>query len=402
MQPVLSSHGVDVFNMDARQLARLECDPFDAIVTDPPYELGLGTAGRVHQWDSTGVAFDPAFWRMLLDVVKPGAYLMAFGAPRTWHRLACAVEDAGWTLTDQIAWLYASGMPKGEWGDHAVDRALGVKDDRPSVETSGVLERRRLSQGGYEPKTGEAAQWRGYNPMLKPAWEPILVARAPRNGTLGSCLLDHGTGALHVMAGRLDADMGLLESRYAKNLNHAGSRGGDVYRPGSPRPHAPRLDGRYPSNVAADETAARLIDAPTPFHYTAKAGSGERPSWTGPVTGPLRRDDAWRAACTRLGLDPDARDYPLDMLDDGARRLCAAPRRMHVAHPTVKPLSLMRWLVRLAVPTGGCLLDPFAGSGTTLQAAVMEGFTAVGVERDPIYLPLIRLRLDQPIIQPLV
>ena len=128
MRPAFDYDGSAVYNIDARDLPSVLDGPVDAVVTDPPYELGLGTAGETARWDSTGIAFDPDFWRAILDVMRPGAFLFAFGSPRTWHRLACAVEDAGFLIRDQLCWLYASGMPKGEWGDHAVDRALGVSD----------------------------------------------------------------------------------------------------------------------------------------------------------------------------------------------------------------------------------------------------------------------------------
>ena len=131
--PFLDERGLTVWNTDARRLPDLvAADSVDALVTDPPYELALGSTGVSARWDSTGIAFDPAFWASLLPVMKPGAFAFVFGSPRTWHRLACAMEDAGWRLRDQIAWLYSSGMPKGEWGDHAVDRTLGHRDGRVS------------------------------------------------------------------------------------------------------------------------------------------------------------------------------------------------------------------------------------------------------------------------------
>uniref|UniRef100_UPI00359C468E hypothetical protein n=1 Tax=Bifidobacterium longum TaxID=216816 RepID=UPI00359C468E len=211
MRPFIDHDGLTLYNADARRLPGLLDAPADAIVTDPPYELGLGTAGEVKRWDSTGIAFDPEFWTAMLGMVRPGAFALVFGSPRTWHRLACAMEDAGWLIRDQFCWLYASGMPKGEWGDHAVDRALGVKDDRTGViRDSASLERNVAYTERYEAKTREARPWRGFNPALKPAWEPILVAQRPRESMLGRNLMDHGTGALNVAACALDADMGCV------------------------------------------------------------------------------------------------------------------------------------------------------------------------------------------------
>ncbi|KAB5827969.1 site-specific DNA-methyltransferase, partial [Bifidobacterium adolescentis] len=229
MRPAFDYDGSAVYNIDARDLPSVLDGPVDAVVTDPPYELGLGTAGETARWDSTGIAFDPDFWRAILGVMRPGAFLFAFGSPRTWHRLACAVEDAGFLIRDQLCWLYASGMPKGEWGDHAVDRALGVSDPRASREAgSASLRGRRLKEGAYIPATPEASRWTGFNPALKPAWEPVVVAQRPREAMLGRNLLDHGTGALDVADAAVPADMAELGRRYERNsrLRDGDPRGG--------------------------------------------------------------------------------------------------------------------------------------------------------------------------------
>lgn len=403
--PVFRSDVSVVYNLDARVLPSVlaPCS-VDAVVTDPPYELGLGTAGEVHRWDSSGIAFDPRFWASLLSLVKPGGFLLAFGSPRTWHRLVCALEDAGWLIRDQIAWLYASGMPKGEWGDHAVDYALGLKDDREARDVpSQSFERRRVHDEPYEPQSHKARAFMGVNPALKPAWEPILVVQRPRDGMLlGDTLMTYGTGGLNVKAAAIPADMSTLTHRYRlRHLDSQGARAGqgDTFKHTStPRPHAPRLDGRYPSNVVVDEhVAAALRDAP-PFCYCAKADYRERPVVEDmPVVTPLLRDGAWGAACARLGLDSGADAYPASLLDEPARALCEPLPARRIAHPTVKPLALMRWLVRLATPSGGVVLDPFAGSGATLEAAALEGLHSIGCELSPLYLPLITGRLDKPV-----
>lgn len=353
MIPVFHENNVTVFNTDARRLPDLlPQGGAHAIVTDPPYELRLNMSGGNAHYDATGVSFDPLFWNSLLPLVRPGGFLMAFGAPRTWHRLACAVEDAGWLIRDQICWLYESGMPKGEWAAHAVDRALGVDDTRPvEAPARGVYHRRRAREGAYRPVAEEARAWVGWNPTLKPAWEPILVAQRPREGVLGRNLLDHGAGALHVG------------------------------------------EGAYPSNVIADMCPA--------FMLQSKAPARERPSWQGLAGAPRLRDDAWRRACGRHGLTPDGRDYPLGLFDPDERGLFDRVRVVSYAHPTVKPLALMRRLVHLTVPRGGLVVDPFSGSGSTLEAARLEGVRAVGCDIDPMNLPLIKARLDRPASTPL-
>lgn len=408
MRPFIDERDARLWNADARELPRLlDGEKADAIVTDPPYELGLGTAGDVKRWDSTGIAFDPAFWETMLDIARPGAFMLVFGSPRTWHRLAVAVEDAGWLLKDQFCWLYASGMPKGEWGDHAVDRALGYADPRIGtgrVRDSASLERNVAYDTAYAPQTPEAARWSGFNPSLKPAWEPILVAQKPREARIGRNLLEHGTGALNAAACALDADMAELERRYRLNAT-AGTRGtdprgGGVYRDcgaAAPRPLAPRIPGRHPSDVIMDAAVARMLPSDAPrFYYCPKARDRPLVAETRMVR-PERRDAAWRRSCARLGLFPDAGSYPASLLDPGTLALTVPAGTARLAHPTVKPLDLVRWLTRLACPPGGLVLDPFAGSGTGLEAARAEGMRAAGTELSPKYLPLIRQRLDRPV-----
>ena len=407
MRPFIDHDGLTLYNADARRLPGLLDAPADAIVTDPPYELGLGTAGEVKRWDSTGIAFDPEFWTATLGMVRPGAFALVFGSPRTWHRLACAMEDAGWLIRDQFCWLYASGMPKGEWGDHAVDRALGVKDDRTGViRDSASLERNVAYTERYEAKTREARPWRGFNPALKPAWEPILVAQRPRESMLGRNLMDHGTGALNVAACALDADMGELGRRYRLNATAGGRpdapRGGDTFRDSdTPRPMGPRIPGRHPSNVLMDKAMARLLPADAPrFYYCPKAQ--DRPVRVlERIVRPRTRDKAWKACCARLGLESGADAYPACLLDTAALALTVPAGERRLAHPTVKPLDLTRWLVRLACPPHGLVLDPFAGSGTTLDACRREGLRCAATELDPTYLPLTADRLERPASLPL-
>lgn len=401
--PFLETPDIAVYNTDAHGIPRiLGPKSVDALVTDPPYELGLGTAGRVSRWDSTGIAFDRDFWASMLDVAKPGAYLLAFGGTRTWHRLACAIEDAGWTICDQLAWLYASGMPKGEWSDHAVDRALGNRDTRPVDAIPSVsLERRAERVGEYRPADGRARAWSGFNPALKPSWEPVIVARRPWEGTQGANLLEYGCGALNVAACAIPEDKpGLLDHRYERNsrLRDGDPRGVDTMRDTStPRPKTPRLkNGRYPSNLVVSQPLR--IDADAPRWYFQPKATDRPVVESEPVLGP--RDpgsEEWRTACSRLGLRTDADEYPASTLDADATGLCRGLGERRLAHPTVKPLDLMRWLVRLACPPGGVVLDPFAGTGTTLQAARVEGMRAVGAEYEPDYLPLIRRRLATPV-----
>jgi DNA modification methylase len=338
-----------------------------------------------------------------LRILKPGGHLMSFGGSRTWHRLAAAIEDAGFELRDSIAWLYGSGFPKSLDVSKAIDKAkrrdyvaaavrLGMEvpgrnlddwtkedhspgdrwweafkahlpaDQWQAIEREVIAERSRLATGrvGYgfgeqfadtAPASEDAARWQGWGTALKPAFEPIVVARKPLAGTVAANVLEHGTGALNIDACRVamtteDADF----IRKTARPNSAGqAHTGDVMN----RPAAPTVNvheaGRWPTNVVLDDTQAGASRFFPVFRYEAKAPTAER------------------------------------------------PRDGQVAHPTVKPLDLMRWLVRLVTPPGGTVLDPFAGSGTTAEACVIEGFQCITVEREADYLPLIVARLAKPI-----
>ena len=317
----------------------------DAIVTDPPY--GLGFMGRA--WDALPPGYD--FAVECLRVLKPGGHMLAFGGPRTWHRLACAIEDAGFEIRDSIAWMYGSGFPKSLDVSKAIDKTAGaeVKVGK-AFKVAGEYGGRGLAspEGNYvdpPPATADAARWQGWGTALKPAFEPIVVARKPLNGTVAANVLAHGTGALNVDGCRIGTTETLGR---AKGGWGNAAVGADDY--GNFNSIGVTVEGgRWPANVILDESQAENLGDESRFFYTAKANSHERP---------------------RI---------------DGS------------AHPTVKPLNLMRHLVRLVTPPGGIVLEPFAGSGTTLEACIVEGFQCIGIERDPTYLDLIVQRVSKPI-----
>ena len=329
-------------------LATLPDASVDAVVTDPPYNLtsgkrgGSGTAsvnlntphGRSRigtgngpggfmgqAWDNYD-GFDGGFqgwcqaWATeCLRVLKPGGHLLAFGGTRTWHRLAVAVEDAGFEIRDNLAWLYGSGFPK----------SLNLVD--------------------------ESGERTGQGTALKPAFEPIVMARKPLTGTVAANVLEHGTGALNIDACRIEGGARpLIEADYKPTDNSAYEGRMDGSLQGGSRNAGTTTAGRWPANVILDDSQAEALDGQSGasrFFYVAKAPKSERP------------------------------------VVDG------------VAHPTVKPVSLMSWLVRLVTPPGGTVLEPFAGSGTTVESAMREGFNVVAVEREADYLPLIRARIDR-------
>ena len=378
----------------------------DAIVTDPPY--GLGFMGK--KWD--GLPPSREWAEACYRVLKPGGHIAAFGGTRTWHRLAVAIEDAGFEMRDSLAWLYGSGFPKSHDVGKAIDKLAGVEREvigrtATPFKVDAAAHRGTSLQGsvngdfskqadedGYRytehtaPATPEAEQWDGWGTALKPAFEPIVLARKPlAEKTVARNVLAHGTGAINVDACRIDATgRPLRESRSEPSVSTFGDGLNGSKAVGSTD------QGRWPANVLLDQHAAAWVDEQ----------SGDRPS-SGVYEGDGSRDPGDHATGFGGGNRPAA------MYADkgGASRFfytAKAPKRERpnvggVQHPTVKPLAIMRWLLRLATPPGGTVLDPFAGSGTTIEAALIEGFSPVGIEMEADYLPLIQQRIDRQAAQ---
>ena len=347
-----------------------------------------------------------------LRLLKPGGVLLAFGGSRTWHRLACAVEDAGFEVRDSIAWLYGSGFPKSVDVARAIDARLGDLGARPihgeKTVPDATLVRSAFAGGTYSDRAGAtphrtvpvssaasaaSAAWEGWGTALKPAFEPCVVARRPLDGTVADNVLAHGVGAIHVdvcrihSAGSEGRDYKVRRLKSGSELARTGGpwhseEGGETYV-------GRTKDGRWPTNVVLDDQAARALDAEAP----------ESVSRQGKPRAAARSGEGWGMRST--GAEYDDRGGPSRFFPTFRYEAKASaderPSVDGVSHPTVKPLALMRWLVRLVTPYGGVVLDPFAGSGTTLEAAVAEGMRAIGVEREESYLPLIATRLGRPV-----
>jgi site-specific DNA-methyltransferase (adenine-specific) len=368
----------------------------DAIVTDPPY--GINFMGK--EWDgpggmlgqiATGKEKRGAFayggsrsrdyadndntkfqeWCLLwatelLRVLKPGGHILAFGGTRTHHRLACGIEDAGFEVRDQIQWLYGSGFPKSMNVGKAIDKRAGKKrkvvgKKKASPKGISAAETRSETAAGSfggkskmidvtAPATDAAARWEGWGTALKPANEPIVVARKPFKGTVAENVQEYGTGAINIDACRINTTETI--TNHSRSSKAAVSKGkyGDSKQQKTHQTPGQQL-GRWPANVILDPEAGAMLDEQSGreasrFFYCPKASKAER---------------------TR-----------------GARAN---------AHPTVKPIDLMRYLVRLVTPPGGTVLDPFTGSGTTGIAAGLEGFDFIGIEREPEYCEIAEARL---------
>ena len=454
--------GIQLHHGDCRQvLASLPDCSVDSVVTDPPYELGfMGKA-----WDGSGIAYSVEMWAEVLRVLKPGGHLCAFGGTRTYHRMACAIEDAGFEIRDSLHWVYGSGFPKSLDVSKAIDKRPGVslhlqfarhlaerrqaaglsradvseqvvgtrsgacwnwehhqfpeakwwpalRDllqldskwsaiiDEAEREVVGKSDSTLLAvapgEGRDRPAvqldittaaTDAAKQWEGWGTALKPAHEPIVLARRPLIGTVAANVLTHGTGALNIDGARVEGQGA---------MKWASPRGGIWTTDSSATADLVQNEaGRWPANVIFDTEAGALLDEQAdgasrfftaiewddntdlgidvPFRYVPKPSKQER----------------------NAGLDGLPAVFSPTMNDGIGGKPhnseTATPKQNH--HPTVKPLALMRWLVRLVTPTGGTVLEPFAGSGTTLMACVLEGFNGIGIEMTDEYLPIIEGRV---------
>ena len=359
-------------------------------------------------WDGTGVETDTRLWRECLRVLKPGGHCLAFGSPRTWHNLQTAIEKSGFELRDSIAWLYGSGFPKSLDVSKAIDKAAGAEreviglkaSNRPNV----VGQRPGDSMGGGNygervetaPATPDAERWQGWGTALKPAFEPVVVARKPLEGTVASNVLTWGTGALNIDATRVattDSLGGGANKGMTAETRHEGfarpwmrddeAREAAAARSRENTARAQAL-GRWPANVVLDESQAAALDEQS-GETVSREGKRNAPKGAG-TYGAFAGDDPDRLGHADSG--GASRFFYIAKAASAER-----PKKGGIAHPTVKPLDLMRWLVRLVTPPGGLVLDPFAGSGTTLEAAIVEGFRCIGIEREADYLPLIDQRI---------
>ena len=365
-------------------------DCVDSIVTDPPYELGF--MGK--SWDGSGIAYSVEMWSEALRILKPGGHLLAFGGTRTYHRMACAIEDAGFEIRDSINWIYGSGFPKSHNVSKGIDKAAGA--DRNEIigwTNKGMPSGANKAVGhgaGSEPtpitaaSTPAAKQWDGWGTALKPAHEPIVVARKPLIGTVAANVLEYGTGALNIDGSRVGTGTG-----ETKAVNYPDIRGNNYNNASGSVEYTVTDQGRWPANVIFDEDAGVELDAQSGvskdggasrFFYCPKASKAERNAGLEGL--PLVKGGSMNGAETRPNKPTNH------------------PIRQNF-HPTVKPLALMRYLVRLVTPPGGVVFDPFLGSGTTAVATILEGKIATGAELTEDYYPIIEARVAWAQKQPL-
>jgi DNA modification methylase len=402
---------------DCREvMATLDAESVDAIVSDPPY--GLSFMGKGWDHGVPGVEF----WTEALRVAKPGAHLLAFGGTRTYHRLACAIEDAGWEIRDCVMWVYGSGFPKSHDVSKAIDKAAGAErkvvsanpNHRPHSGAIAAAEWFQDRSSGLitAPATDAARQWQGWGTALKPAWEPILVARKPLAGTVAENVLTHGTGGINVDGCRVVTEQVFTSAH--KTLGD-----GIKYGKSKPFPASEMRYGRWPANLIHDGSDEVVGLFPVTKSGGQNATSESQPGYAGGWTRPGGKGhhDSGSAArffyCAKASkADRDEGCEGLELVthqsgmggampvdDDGnARDRFKAQSRNH--HPTVKPTDLMRYLCRLVTPPGGVVLDPFTGSGSTGKAATLEGFRFIGIEREAEYVEIAKARIAAAMPKP--
>jgi len=366
-------------NLDV--LPTLPDNSVDSIVTDPPYELGF--MGK--KWDSSGIAYSVELWQQCLRVLKPGGHLLAFSGSRTYHRMVVAIEDAGFEIRDMISWISNKTFPKSQNIAKAIDKQAKVRD---------------------HVAKGLAQQWDGWGTGLKPTVEPIVMARKPVEGTVANNVLTYGTGGLNIDGSRIGTETITITN----GKGFAGSFDGGVNNNGG-NTHT----GRWPANIIIDEDTAELLDEQS---GQSKSGQNKEVKGTGGIwqkssglpVGPEYGDSGGASRFFYVAkASKRDRNEGLEDLDESVagsydgnitntnRKIGASPDKPNQPaknfHPTVKPTSLMEYLIKLVTPPNGTVLDPFTGSGSTGKAAILQGFDFIGIELTEEYLPIIQGRL---------
>ena len=430
------------------ELKKLDDSSVDAVITDPPYGLSNTKPTQVadvlaawvtgeteavpakrggfmgKDWDS--FVPPPAVWAECMRVLKPGGHMAVFAGARTQDLMGLSIRLAGFEIRDTLGWIYGSGFPKSMDVSKAIDKAAGEEREVIGAKVTGNAKQRTSATGEFAdgnhggqqvvditaPATDDAKRWDGWGTALKPAIEPIILARKPLVGTVANNVLAHGVGGLNIDACRVETSDSLYrETSIAKVV------GDSEIHEGWDRPYrhsqelvdkaneetriksekADRL-GRFPANVLLDEHAAKEMDkqsgnAGGGFGVRGKGGStyangqgfANTLAETGQTVGYGDSGGASRFfPVFKYQAKAPKRERPVIVREDGSK----------IQHPTVKPLALMEWLITLITPEGGLILDPFAGTGTTLQAATNKGFHSIGIEADTDYIQLIHKRLE--------
>ena len=401
-------------------LETIEPNTIDSIITDPPYELNFMGKG----WDNSGIAFKPSTWQKCYDVLKPGGYLLAFGGSRTFHRIACAIEDGGFEIRDTIMWLYGSGFPKSLNISKTIEKREGIIKETTGTLFNSSNSKRDLSKRSdygyvYEPQLDLAKQWQGWGTALKPSFEPIIVARKPFKGSLVDNVIEYGVGGINIDECRVGNEE---ISYFPTNLEeaHGNKFGNGAYMPKDTSKQPITHTGRFPANTILtydetdfDEVCGGFPQSKGKGHFPKNNKNGNSIFNTNNLEQQEKYlSDSGSASryfyCAKAsnkdrdeGLDTfeeekvnDGRNTPIDNAFQRGETL------RKNTHPTVKPTELMQYLVRLVTPNDGTILDPFNGSGSTGKAVMYENhernqnYKYIGIELTEEYLPIAKARIE--------
>lgn len=414
----------------------VETNSIDSIVCDPPYELNFMGKG----WDNAGVAFDKEAWKHCFNVLKPGGYLLAFGGSRTFHRIACAIEDAGFEIRDCIMWLYGSGFPKSMNIGLAIDKKNGVEsidtgvaspNARPNSTKDNTLFESGTVGKNFNIKVA-TNEWNGWGTCLKPAFEPIIIARKPFKGSLVDNVIEYGVGGLNIDECRVGEDI------HKVNINDFSNQHGNKFGNGEPiaKLGEKEVTGRFPANVILTYDESDYEEVCGGFPNTKGSVVKEKGSYgfcfqkgkrdSKPMADGYNDEGSaaryfYCAKASKKDRDEGLEDFEekeghakgngLDRVCEfcGASQLtpelCHCETKSWVAkprkniHPTVKPTQLMQYLVRLVTPKGGTVMDCFMGSGSTGKAVMFENkernanYKFIGIEMTDEYLPICEARI---------
>lgn len=388
-----------IYNGDMLDMLQvIKPESIDAIVCDPPYELGFMNKS----WDSTGIAFKKETWENCLKVLKPGGYLLAFGGSRTYHRIACAIEDAGFEIRDCVMYLYGTGFPKSCNIGLAIDKKNGIDNRTGNIRADGVNNQNicydfKAMKPKFEERIAQN-EWQGWGTCLKPAYEPIIVARKPFKGSVVNNIIKYRVGGINIDECRIEntnADNYDLEKRQVSKAVGSNNDGWflDKMRNYSTK-HGDVDNGRFPANVITDGSLEVAKGMPnttsTPiaeesamrYFYSAKASKKDRDEGLDAFEERKTTD-----GCIRANVET-------------ARKFGANSALRKNIHPTCKPTELMQYLVRLVSPKGATILDPFMGSGSTGKAVMFENrerdanYKFIGIELTDEYLPIAQARIE--------
>ena len=410
----------------------IEKESVDSIITDPPYELNFMGKG----WDNAGISFQPDTWKKCFDVLKSGGYLLAFGGSRTFHRIACAIEDAGFEIRDTIMWLYGSGFPKSMNIGLAIDKKNGIDNRTGNIKTDGNGGGgvRTFSDDNYEWKREyeeRVAQnkWQGWGTALKPSFEPIIVARKPFKSSLVDNVIKYGVGGINIDECRVAYLSDNDKKSSLVRFKEGQIQDTNVNFLASPLKKAKTIeeltDGRFPANtiLTYDETDFEEVCGGFPNTKSQVRVSEDKDikqnTWSLGRTGitprghndsgsasryfycakasKKDRDEGWEGFEEKTKVFNGKSNESSKDIKDVEERFTTKLKNIH---PTVKPTELMQYLVRLVSPNGATILDPFNGSGSTGKAVMYENkernknYKYIGIELTEEYLPISKARIE--------